>query len=223
MGLSSDSDGKGRRASAWATSLLLLACSSVPAEYGCSEGEAVIRGTVLSVETGQPLAFHEVVTSSHCGTVVDTTEEAGAFALQTSPGNHHIGILDVTVPFPSPVAVGRGETRLPARLVRSVRPELASLSAVECSSEPGFEVGGSVADVFTSRPLQHAQAYLAGLRCGMLTDSVGRFRMSGAEDGDTLVVELIGYRAVRIPLSDVEPMRRTFRIGLIQAPVALSH
>jgi len=202
---------------------LVLACSGVPAPYGCSEGRAVIRGTVMSAETGQPMASYEVVAWSHCGTVVDTTDGAGAFALQTSPGRHSIGILDATVAFSGQVPVGPGETRLPARLVRPVRPDLTSVPPARCRPEPGIEVGGSVADVYTSRPLQHAQAYLAGSRCGMLTDSAGRFRIAGAEVRDTLVIALVGYRAVQIPLSDGDVPGRGFRIGLIQMPVALSH
>lgn len=89
---------------------------------------------------------------------------------------------------------------LPDR-IRCLAAAMMSVLAVNAASASAFTVTGVVKDSVNGDPLPFATVELLSGRSGALTNDDGRFVVSGATEGDSLRLRLVGYRSKTIPLS----------------------
>lgn len=96
-------------------------------------------------------------------------------------------------------------------------------------SRPCPQLGGGEASIRGTvvweerqQPLEDAQVYIEGTRCGMLADSAGRYGLTGLPSGKhTLVFELLGYRTIERPveLEEGQEARIDFRAEMVPVKV----
>ena len=65
------------------------------------------------------------------------------------------------------------------------------------------EISGIVIDSESLLPLQNANVFLASSKLGTTTDQQGKFSLTSSNDSDTLIISYLGYKQVKIPVSQI--------------------
>mgnify|MGYP005848905257 FL=1 len=65
------------------------------------------------------------------------------------------------------------------------------------------EISGIVIDSESLLPLQNANVFLASSKLGTTTDQQGKFSLTSSNDSDTIIISYLGYKQVKIPVSQI--------------------
>jgi iron complex outermembrane receptor protein len=79
------------------------------------------------------------------------------------------------------------------------------------------EISGIVIDSESLFPLQNANVFLVSSKTGTTTDRQGKFSFASSDDSDTLIISYLGYKQIRIPVSQIK-FNQTFPLERIILP-----
>lgn len=79
------------------------------------------------------------------------------------------------------------------------------------------EISGIVIDSESLIPLQNANVFLASSKLGTTTDQQGKFSLTSSYDSDTLIISYLGYKQVKIPVSQIK-LNQKFSLDRIILP-----
>jgi len=79
------------------------------------------------------------------------------------------------------------------------------------------EISGIVIDSESLLPLQNANVFLVSSKTGTTTDRHGKFSLASSIDSDTLIISYLGYKQIRIPVSQIK-FNQTFPLERIILP-----
>lgn len=79
------------------------------------------------------------------------------------------------------------------------------------------KISGIVIDSESLLPLQNTNVFLIHSRSGTTTDKQGKFLLTSSYDSDTLIISYLGYKQIRIPVSQITS-DQTFSLDRITLP-----
>lgn len=79
------------------------------------------------------------------------------------------------------------------------------------------EISGIVIDSESLLPLQNSNVFLSSSKLGTTTDQQGKFSLTSSNDSDTLIISYLGYKQVKIPVSQIK-LNQKFSLDRIILP-----